>query len=129
MISRWSQTWLPVVMQSTPASCSSAQILAVMPKPAAAFSPLTDHEIEAELAAQPRHFLGHRIAAGAADDIAAEQNLHALDKGASAPVGQQPIEPLVVRPMRNFGHELGVEADADRRHRAPARAGRASVRS
>ncbi len=41
MISRWSQTWLPVVMQSTPASCSSAQILAVMPKPAAAFSPFT----------------------------------------------------------------------------------------
>src|SRR6478672_12437675 len=39
-MSRWSQTWLPVVMQSTPALCSSAQILAVMPKPAAAFSPL-----------------------------------------------------------------------------------------
>ena len=40
-MSRWSQTWLPVVMQSTPAPCSSAQILAVMPKPAAAFSPFT----------------------------------------------------------------------------------------
>src|SRR5256885_12397214 len=40
MMSRWSQMWLPVVMQSTPALCSSAQILAVMPKPAAAFSPL-----------------------------------------------------------------------------------------
>jgi hypothetical protein len=48
-----------------------------------------DHdEIEAELAAQARHVARHRLAAGTSDDIAAEQDPHALNKGASALVGQ-----------------------------------------
>src|SRR5262245_30937821 len=38
-VSFWSQTWLPVVMQSTPAAYRSSQIFLVMPKPTAAFSP------------------------------------------------------------------------------------------
>ena len=40
-----------------------------------------DHEVEAELAPETRDLLDHRIAAGAADDVATEQNFHALDKG------------------------------------------------
>ena len=76
-------------------------------------------EVEPEFATQPRHFLDDRIAAGAADDVAAKHDFHALDKGASTPVGQQPIQPLVVGSMRHLGHELQVEADADRRHPAP----------
>src|SRR3990167_2280782 len=78
------------------------------------------HEIETELAPEPRDLLDHRIPAGTTDDVAAKQNFHALDKGASAPVGQHPIEALVVRPTGHIvGNELSIEADADRRHLAP----------
>src|SRR6266508_1067695 len=38
---RWSQTWLPLVMTSAPASCNSFAIFAVSPAPPAAFSPFT----------------------------------------------------------------------------------------
>ena len=34
------------------------------------------NEIESELAPQARDFLDHRIAAGPADDVTAEQDLH-----------------------------------------------------
>src|ERR1700758_1481 len=40
MISRLSQTWLPVVMTSMPSSKSSSARGGVIPKPAAEFSPL-----------------------------------------------------------------------------------------
>src|SRR3954447_18433432 len=39
--SRWSQAWLPSVTASAPASKRSSQIASVIPKPPAAFSPLT----------------------------------------------------------------------------------------
>ena len=38
MISFLSQTWLPVVMQSTPICWNSRKMSGVMPKPPAAFS-------------------------------------------------------------------------------------------
>ena len=79
-----------------------------------------DHdEIELLLLAQLGHFAQHRVAAGAADDVAAEQYLHRSDKGASLPLGQQPIEPLVGRAARYSVHTLALEADANRRHAAP----------
>src|SRR4051812_9877746 len=72
-----------------------------------------DHEIEPEFLAQTRHVPGHGLTAGPSDDVAAEQDLHASDKGASPLVGQQPIEPLIARTVRNFRDQLSVEADPD----------------
>ena len=40
-MSFWSQIWSPVVMTDAPARRRSIVILPVMPRPAAAFSPLT----------------------------------------------------------------------------------------
>src|SRR5689334_14237737 len=109
MMSRWSQTWLPVVMQSTPALCNSAQILAVMPKPAAAFSPLTTTKSRPSCS---RNFGTFLITASRPDrPTMSPQNrtFIFLDKGASALVGQQPIESLVVRIVRHFGDDLLIE--------------------
>src|SRR6185437_10686122 len=47
------------------------------------------------------------------DDVSAEKDLHPSDKGASALIGQQPIQPLVLRTMRNVWNKLAIEAHAD----------------
>jgi hypothetical protein len=40
-VSFWSKAWLPSVTTSAPAPSSSSKMDSVMPKPPAAFSPLT----------------------------------------------------------------------------------------
>src|SRR6516225_870818 len=111
MMSRWSQTWLPVVMQSTPALCNSAQILAVMPKPAAAFSPLATTKSRPQSRRRRGTFLVTASRPERPTMSPQNRTFMTLDKGASALVGQQPIQPLIARPVRYLGHELIVEAD------------------
>ncbi len=75
-ISFWSAQWLPVVMQSMPRANISSAMARVMPKPPAAFSPLTIDEIGLEGLSQPRQFCCDNIAPGAPDDVADEKNMH-----------------------------------------------------
>src|SRR5262249_9770775 len=116
-------------MQSTPASCSSPQILPVMPKPAAAFSPFT--ATKSRPSSRRRRGTSLITMSRPGRPTMSPQNRtfmpstfqsrvgYTLDKGASALVGQQPIEPLIGRAVRNLGHELSVEANSHGRDLVP----------
>src|SRR5215471_12081119 len=97
-------------MQSTPALCNSAQILAVMPKPAAAFSPLATTKSRAQSRRRRGTFLVTASRPERPTISPQNKTFMALDKGASALVGQQPIQSLIAWPVRHFGHKLVVEA-------------------
>ena len=74
--SRWSKAWLPSVIASAPAARNSSQIASVMPKPPAAFSPLTTTKSSRQRARNSGRRFEQRGAPGAPDDVADEQQPH-----------------------------------------------------
>jgi hypothetical protein len=76
-ISFLSQMWLPVVMTCAPRSKSSSAMEGVMPKPPAAFSPLMMSRSTA-LVRRRGEVFADDVAAGRAEDVADEENIHRL---------------------------------------------------
>ena len=74
--SRWSQTWLPVVTTSAPAASVSRKISSVMPKPPAAFSPLTMTKSSLKSEIRPGRLFPDGRAAGTAHHVAQEEKSH-----------------------------------------------------
>src|SRR5579872_750722 len=110
--SRWSKEWLPRVTASAPESISSWQIDSVMPKPPAAFSPLTTTK-------SSRHFsrscgncvlttvLPLRPTTSPMNKRRIRSGVRASDQFA---LRQYKIEPLIVRLVRQaiaFGDAIG----------------------
>ena len=67
---------MPSVIASAPAARNSSQIASVMPKPPAAFSPLTTTKSSRQRWRSAGSMVEKRRAAGAADDVADEQQPH-----------------------------------------------------
>src|SRR5690349_666340 len=117
----WSQTWLPVVMQSTPTSKNSRAILSVMPKPPAAFSPLTT----TKSALRPARKAGacFNKASRPLRPTTSPRNRSLISPSIFSrylqgePLGHDPVQRLVVLVPRHGCHFLRGIPDSNRRHR------------
>ena len=94
-----------------------------MPKPPAAFSPFTDHQVEGQRLAQVRQAFGQDVAAGAAHDVAAEEDAHPrtssgirprAGRWAWRPLGDDPVERLIQLGAGQIRHELLRVGEAHR---------------
>ena len=116
MTSLRSQAWLPSVSTSAPAANSACPMSGVRPKPWLAFSALTTARSTREPGAQPRQGRDHRLAAGAADDVAEKQDAQRRSASADdhAAFGRDRVEPHIMRAGRHRVHLLRGIGAADR---------------
>src|SRR5690606_24818848 len=124
--SRWSQTWLPVVTTSAPASSVVRKISSVMPKPPAAFSPLTmtKSSRKSEISPGSRSQTAVRPVRPTMSPrkrTRMPRLLQGRTESAQAAFGQDFRQHDVVRLIRNTLHLLAVEGDADQPQRVAGR--------
>jgi hypothetical protein len=86
-VSRWSQTWLPVLTTSTPAAELVADLLGDAETGGGVLA-VDDDEIESEFPPQARHMLDDDVTTRPPNDIAAKEEAHATTAVAT---GRSPL--------------------------------------